>query len=72
MVQAQLEIFGPTAPLLLDGSVQVINLPSEAPALFPSRVRYQIGDAITISAELGNQRPDLALLLQQAAARALI
>lgn len=72
-IQAKLSIFGPTAPLLLDGSVQIINLPAEPPALFPSRVRYQIqSNAITIDADLGNERPDMALLLQQAAKNALI
>lgn len=72
LVQAKLDLFGPTAPLALDGRVQLVNLPSEPPALFPSRVRYSIKDAITISADLGNQRPDLALLLKKAASQALM
>lgn len=70
-VQARLTLYGPTSPLLLDGSVQVLNLPNEPPALFPSRIRYQIGEAITIEADLGNQRPDLAGLLRAAAQRVL-
>jgi len=72
-VQARLSLFGPTAPLKLDGTVKIVNLPasSEAPALFPSRVRYQIGEAITIEADLGNERPDLAGLLRAAAERVL-
>jgi hypothetical protein len=70
-VQARLTIYGATAPMLLDGSVKVLNIPNEPPALFPSRIRYQIGEAITIDADLGNQRPDLAGLLRAANQRVL-
>jgi hypothetical protein len=66
VIQGRLTLKGATDSVGLDGLVQVENLPSAPPALFPSRLRYQIGQTIDIDIDLNNERPDLALLLRNA------
>ncbi len=66
-VQARLEIDGAVRAINLDGTVKLLNLPSPPPALFPSKVRYDVGETIKVSADLNNERPDLAILLMRIA-----
>jgi len=66
-VQARLEIDGATSPVRLIGTVKILNLPSAPPALFPSNVRYEMGETIKVSVDLNNKRPDLAVLLRKMA-----
>lgn len=63
-VQASLKAKGTTRRVALDGKVRIVNLPSAPEALFPSRVRYQIGESFDLEIELNNERPDLAQLLR--------
>lgn len=65
-VQAELKCPIGSAGELLDftGTVKLLNLPSAPEALFPSRIRYTIGDTVEMDAELGNERPTLAQLLR--------
>jgi hypothetical protein len=66
LVNAGLTIFGPIAPVYLDGLVQIENLPTSPPALFASRVRYKIDQGgIGLTVDLNNEQPDLALLLRE-------
>lgn len=62
-VRARLRLYGPDAPLTIDGTVRLLNLASPPSALYPSRVSYTVDTAITIDAELGDGRPDMADLL---------
>jgi len=70
-VQGKLEIKGAVKNVGLTGTLRVVNLPSAPPALFPSRVRYRIGDSFDISVDLNNQRPDMAQLLRKVANQAV-
>ncbi len=63
-VQASLRVMGTTRRVALDGKVRLVNLPSAPEPLFPSRVRYQIGESFDLEIELNNERPDLAQLLR--------
>ncbi len=63
-VQANLRVKGTTRRVALDGKVRLVNLPSAPEPLFPSRVRYQIGESFDLEVELNNERPDLAQLLK--------
>lgn len=64
-IQARLDIEGADAPINLDGTVRLVNLPAAPAPLFPSKVRYEVAETIKLSADLNNERPDLALLLRQ-------
>lgn len=53
-----------------DAKVKIVNLPSAPDALSPARVSYTItGDQIDFSADLGNERPQLAKLFRIVQAR---
>lgn len=69
-VQGNLTIMGPRELLNQDGRVRLINLPSGPQPLFPSRVRYRVGEAVELEADLGNDVADLTDLLRFSAARA--
>jgi hypothetical protein len=74
-VQASLSIMGADAPVNLDGTVMVENLPSltspldgvtpAAVGLFPSKVKYSVKDSADIIIDLNNEVPDMALLLRR-------
>jgi len=66
LINAGLTIFGPAAPVYLDGQVKIENLAVAPPALAPSNVRYRIDqNGIEMTIDLDNKRPDLALLLRE-------
>jgi hypothetical protein len=52
------------------GSIRIVNLVSSPPALFPSRLAFTISTRVQVEVELGNQRPDMAQLIQATAIRA--
>jgi hypothetical protein len=64
IIQARLSLNSATAPQGFDALVQLINISPEPPALAASKVRYSIGDAIKIDCDLGQEIPDMALLLR--------
>lgn len=64
-IQARLEIVGAVAPVRPDGQVQLVNLPSAPPPLFPARIRWQVGASVDLHLDLDSERPNLALLLRQ-------
>lgn len=63
-VQASLTVKGPVTLMKQEGAVRLVNLPDPPPPLFPSRIQYRINGAegIVMTAELGNERPELATL----------
>lgn len=66
-VQAKLNIYAATYPIFQDGGLKILNLPSPPPNLFPTRIRYQVGESVEIEIDCNNERPDMALLLRQLA-----
>lgn len=62
--QAQLTVKGPDTLMKQEGAVYLVNLPDPPPPLFPSRIQYRINgvEGIVMTAELGNERPELATL----------
>lgn len=70
-VQGRLQIKNATRLVALTGTLRVVNLTNAPPALFPSRVRYRIGESLDIDVDLNNQRPDMATLLRKVAAQAV-
>ncbi len=70
-IEGQLQIADAREALKPNGLVHLLNLPSGPVDLFPARARYSItGSEIRIDADLGNERPDLAELLDLTAKRA--
>lgn len=65
-IQASLMVPAKEAGELLGfaGTVKLLNLPSAPDALFPSHVRYDIGDSVVMTADLGNDRPTMAKLFR--------
>jgi hypothetical protein len=64
-VQAKLTLKGITATLGLAGKVKLLNLPDAPEPLFPSRIRYRVGESFDAEIDLNNERPDLANLLRK-------
>lgn len=64
-VQGALTIRGPEELMKQAGTVKLVNLPDAPPPLFPTRIRYVVNGAggIVMTADLGNDRPELATLL---------
>lgn len=77
-VQGQLTIAGAEAPVALDGTVLVQNLPGLATplvgvtpskeGLFPAKVKYAVRDRIDLTIDLNSEQPDMAILLRKVAA----
>jgi len=70
-VQGSLTVKNAVKNVSLTGTIRMVNIPSPPPALFPSRVRYNIGDSFEIAIDLNNQRPDMAALLRKVAKQAV-
>jgi hypothetical protein len=69
--QAQLDIFAARKIIAQEGNVRLVNLPDAPPALWPARSNYTISPgSIDVRVELGDQRADLAQLLELTAQRA--
>ncbi len=46
------------------GSIRLVGLPNEPQPLYPSRIAFTVSADARVDVDLGNERPDLALLLR--------
>lgn len=70
-VQGKLSVKNATRNVDLSGKLRFVNLTNAPSALFPSRVRYRIGESFDIEVDLNNQRPDMATLLRKVATQSI-
>jgi hypothetical protein len=62
-VQGSLTISDAQKPLTFDGQVKIVNLPNAPAPLHVARMTYTLADSVEITADLNNERPDLATLI---------